>query len=98
MNNQQFERVVTDLLSTECISNPHFGLTPAEIEVATGFVRGLSYKEIADSRGVQIDTVKSHIRNILSKTSRNNRLELIFLVLGLNYDLREQPSTHRIAC
>ncbi|MBI3165866.1 MAG: response regulator transcription factor [Chloroflexi bacterium] len=51
------------------------GLTRRELDVLTVASQGASDKEIADRLTVSIHTVKSHIRNILSKLHVNTRRE-----------------------
>lgn len=50
-------------------------LTRREHDVINLVVSGLSDKEIADNLTLSVHTVKSHIRNILSKLQVNNRRE-----------------------
>ncbi len=50
-------------------------LTPRELEVLTIAAQGASDKEIAKALSISIHTVKSHIRNILSKLHANTRRE-----------------------
>ncbi len=50
-------------------------LTPRELDVLTVASQGASDKEIAERLTISIHTVKSHIRNILSKLHVNTRRE-----------------------
>lgn len=50
-------------------------LTKRELEALTIAARGASDKEIADELVISIHTVKSHMRNILSKLHVNTRRE-----------------------
>ncbi|MBM4467202.1 MAG: response regulator transcription factor, partial [Chloroflexi bacterium] len=50
-------------------------LTPREIEVLKLVVEGDSNKEIAAKLGIQENTVKIHLRNILEKLHLQNRLQ-----------------------
>ncbi len=50
-------------------------LTPREIEVLELVVEGASNKEIAAKLGIQENTVKIHLRNILEKLHLQNRLQ-----------------------
>jgi len=85
VSDEAHDCVVADLLCTECIRSPRFKLTPTESKIAMWFVKGFSYQDIAQVRGVQTETIKFHIRNILVKTDCSNRVQLIFLVLCLNH-------------
>jgi DNA-binding NarL/FixJ family response regulator len=50
-------------------------LTPREVEVLELVVEGASNKEIAARLGIQENTVKIHLRNILEKLHLQNRLQ-----------------------
>ncbi|WP_286778839.1 MULTISPECIES: response regulator [Sphingobacterium] len=52
-------------------------LTPREIEVLSLLQQGYSYKKVAESAFISVDTVKFHIRNIYGKLQVNSRSELI---------------------
>jgi DNA-binding NarL/FixJ family response regulator len=55
-------------------------LTEAETRVAAAVARGLGNKEIAQEFCISVRTVESHIRNILSKKSFSNRVEIALYV------------------
>ena len=57
-----------------------FGLTAAEIAIASSLVEGLTTREIADQRSVSINTVRNQIRLALSKTGMHRRLDLVRLI------------------
>lgn len=50
-------------------------LTPREIQVLEGVVKGASNKEIADVLHITENTVKIHLRNILEKLHVQNRIQ-----------------------
>ena len=52
-----------------------FKLTPREKEVLTYLARGESNKEIAAALGLQVVTVKLHVRGICRKLNANNRTQ-----------------------
>lgn len=55
-------------------------LTPREIEI-TGLIKsGSSYKEIAKSCSITIDTVRMHIRNIYRKLNIKSKMQLVNLL------------------
>jgi len=54
-----------------------YGLSARESEIARLLVDHASYKEIADSLFISVDTVKSHAKAVYRKTGCANRLELI---------------------
>ena len=47
-------------------------LTDREQEVLRGLVHGLAYKEIADSLGISLDTVRTYIRRLYKKLAVQN--------------------------
>lgn len=51
-------------------------LTPAEWRVVEGVRHGMTSKEIARRRGISVDAVKFHVRNVLLKLGLSNRKEL----------------------
>jgi DNA-binding CsgD family transcriptional regulator len=61
-----------------------FALTPAEARVTGRLVLGRSVEEIAHESGVTIETVRSQVRSILSKTNTGRQGELISLVLRIS--------------
>lgn len=56
-----------------------FGLTRAEFAVAVGLQRGLAPDDIATERGVSIETVRSQIRGLMTKTDTRRQSELVAL-------------------
>jgi DNA-binding CsgD family transcriptional regulator/PAS domain-containing protein len=58
-----------------------FSLTPAEARVTAKLGVGLSAEEIAAQMGLSLETVRTYIRHILSKTGTGRQGELIALVL-----------------
>jgi DNA-binding CsgD family transcriptional regulator len=47
-------------------------------------VQGMTLQEIADGRGVSVDTVKSQVRAIYTKTRTRNRAELVRRALSVS--------------
>ena len=60
-----------------------FGLTETEAEILRALVEGAGLKEIANQRERSLDTIKSQLRSILSKSDTRTQAELIRLTLGL---------------
>jgi DNA-binding CsgD family transcriptional regulator/PAS domain-containing protein len=58
-----------------------FELTPTEARVTSRLGAGLSAEDIAGEMGLSLETVRTHIRRVLSKTSTGRQGELIALVL-----------------
>lgn len=60
-----------------------YGLSPVETLVCRLLAQGLTLREIAASRGVSFDTVKSQSRAIYAKTRTRNRRELVRRALSI---------------
>jgi len=58
-----------------------YGLTPAEAVLATLLVQGRSLREAADERHVTIETVRSQLRQIFTKTDTSRQADLVRLIL-----------------
>ena len=56
-----------------------FQFSNAEEQVAEKIVKGSSYKEIAEYRGVSPETIKAQVSSVLRKTGCKNRTELVCL-------------------
>lgn len=61
----------------------NFTLTKRETEIIDYLAKGFLDKEIADSLGLSLHTVKNHLKNIYLKMKVNNRLEAIIEYLNL---------------
>lgn len=61
-----------------------FGLTRTETKVSGLFLNGHSTKEVAESMGVAVDTVKTHLKHVYEKLSVRNR-EQFFAKASLFY-------------
>jgi len=68
-----------------------FGLTPAEVEIVRGISQGLPLKDIAEARGRSLETVRTQLRSILSKSETHSQSELVRVVLGL-MDVATMPT------
>lgn len=55
----------------------HWGLTPAERDVAMFAVKGLSNREIAEVRGKSESTIKVQMNAVLRKAGVDNRAQLV---------------------
>ena len=60
-----------------------FGLTVAEAEVASRLMDGYEPTQIAHRRGVRVSTIRTQIRNILSKTGLTRQVDLVKLIARL---------------
>jgi DNA-binding CsgD family transcriptional regulator len=57
-----------------------FGLTNAEGEIALFLLQGKSLREIAETKRISYETVRTHVRSILSKTDTKRQTELVALL------------------
>lgn len=60
-----------------------FELSSAEAEVVRLLIECSSVKEIAETRGRSIDTVRAQVKAILAKTETRSQIELVRLVLSM---------------
>jgi DNA-binding CsgD family transcriptional regulator len=72
-----------------------YGLTPIETLVCRMLAQGLTLREIAEARGVSLDTIKSQSRAIYGKTHTRNRRELVRRALAIVPPILD-PSGKRI--
>ena len=69
-----------------------FDLTVAEAQVARCLAAGDTLEEIASTRGVSRNTVRTQVRGVLEKTGCRRQTEVVALLGGINLD-RAHPST-----
>lgn len=60
-----------------------FSLTTAEARITARLVLGRSVEEMATDLGITVETARTHVRRVLSKTSTGRQGELISLVLRM---------------
>lgn len=65
-----------------------YALSSAESDVATLIAQGLSSRDIADARGVSLETARSQIKALLRKTDSRNRVELVRRIMTVQLPLR----------
>ncbi|MAL97758.1 MAG: hypothetical protein CL583_04820 [Alteromonadaceae bacterium] len=69
--------------SSDRLSTRPYGLTPAELRLASALIEGASPESYADSRELMTSTVRSQIRSILAKTGTRNIVGAVSLLSGL---------------
>src|SRR5260370_41670144 len=73
-------------------------ISPRELDVLSLMAAGKRNKEIASELSIAEDTVKMHVRNILSKLQVNDRTEAVTMALRRGilplYPASEYPSIH----
>jgi DNA-binding NarL/FixJ family response regulator len=76
------KRILTPELSMEVASHAvDDSLTPAEISVLRRIADGNANKQIADQLSISEETVKSRVKNILSKLDANDRTHAVTIAL-----------------
>lgn len=58
-----------------------YGLTPAEARLASRLVRGMSPAQAASALGLTVNTVRTHLKRIFSKTETRRQSDLVRLLL-----------------
>ena len=59
-----------------------YEFSEAEIRVLRLLVEGMTYSQIADTLGVSVNTVKSHVSSMLSKTGFTSKTKLAAVVIN----------------
>lgn len=59
----------------------HYGLTPRETDVALLALHGQGVKPIAEQLALSVNTVRTHLHNIFTKTGTHRQAELVGLLL-----------------
>ncbi len=70
-----------------------FDLTATEATVAAAIAEGLQLTQIAQRLGIGIGTVRSHLRQILTKTGTHRQAQLVTLITGSVATLGDIPAT-----
>jgi DNA-binding CsgD family transcriptional regulator/GAF domain-containing protein len=65
-----------------------YDLTPSEARVAVGVVGGRGLQDVADSIGVGLNTVRTHLQHVFQKTGTRRQAELVQLLLRGPLQLR----------
>lgn len=60
------------------------GLTRAEAAIALAFVEGATLAEIADARGVSVNTVRNQVKSTIAKAGLRRQVDLVRLIQGLD--------------
>lgn len=81
----------TDVVSTIGMRKI-YDLTPSESEVCRLLAEGFETDDIADSRNITRETVRSYVKQILRKTGTGNRSQLVRLALSVNLPIDGVPT------
>lgn len=59
-----------------------YEFSKAEIRILRLLVEGMTYKEMADELNISVETVKSHVRNMLQRTGFTSKTKLAAMVMS----------------
>ena len=70
-------------------------LTPRDLDVLRELMYGRTNEEIAERLGISVNTVRTHIQNMLNKTGYKNRLELVVNAASIGIVIGDRNMTRR---
>jgi len=87
---KEFNKPTVNLPAETAYHTPSTTLTFREIQVLELIASGASNQQISDQLGVSLYTIKSHVRNLISKLGANNRRDAVLIArdLGILYNNR----------
>ena len=59
-----------------------YDFTEAELKVLRLLVEGMSYNQMAQALGISMETVKTHVTNMLKKTGYSSKTKLAAMVMS----------------
>jgi DNA-binding CsgD family transcriptional regulator len=68
-------------LPEEVVLSSLFKLTPAEARIAIGIARGEPLADIAGSHGITVQTARTQLKSVFSKTHTNRQAQLAILLM-----------------
>jgi DNA-binding CsgD family transcriptional regulator len=71
------EGCAVELLAVSADKAAKIGLTPRELEVLVLVARGASNQQVARKLGIAIETVKSHVKNMLAALGASTRAQCV---------------------
>ncbi|HEV7304784.1 helix-turn-helix transcriptional regulator [Ensifer sp.] len=73
----------TSLIGDERLDHlkDNYGLTPAEIRIASGVAAGLTLKEMSQANGVSYETTRTQLKSVYAKTKVNSQAALVKLLM-----------------
>lgn len=75
-----------------------FGLTPREAEITSRFAAGYGIENVADSMGIRVATVRTHLGHIFSKTGVTSQAQLVAMAstipIGMTVHASAPPVPH----
>ena len=80
MSNQIARRVVEAFQKPARVPEPAANLTEREFEILNHLAQGKLYKEIAETLGIRLDTVRTHVRHIYEKLHVRTRMQAVLKV------------------
>lgn len=77
-----FSAPATDGLNPESYLTQRYGLTASEARLLSALIAGQDLADYAESAGVGIGTVKTHLKSLFNKTDCHRQVELVRTVLA----------------
>ncbi len=68
-------------LPDEIVLGSRFNLTPAEVRIAMGIACGKPLADIADTHGITVQTARTQLKSVFSKTQTNCQAQLAVLLM-----------------
>ncbi len=65
-----------------------FNLSPAESDICAMLAKGLKIEDVADSRNVKIETIRSQVKTLFAKTDSKSQVDLVRLALKVNLPVK----------
>jgi DNA-binding CsgD family transcriptional regulator len=65
----------------EIVLGSRFKLTPAEARIAIGIADGKPLADIADMHGITVQTARTQLKSVFSKTRTNRQAQLAVLLM-----------------
>lgn len=90
--------IATPIAPTPIASRREVRLTPREVDVLTLLSMGRSNAEIASELFVSVCTVKSHVRRLLTKLNRRDRLQLVVFAYTSGFMGERMSRQDRCGC
>ncbi|HET7716678.1 MAG TPA: helix-turn-helix transcriptional regulator [Bauldia sp.] len=75
-------KVAVDIQSTPEVIARHYRLTPSELRVLFGIVELGGVPEVAETLGISVATVKTHLNRVFAKTGVARQADLVKLIAG----------------
>jgi len=69
-----------------------YGLTHREAELASHLASGLAVDEVAGCMGIAVATVRTHLKNVYTKTGAETQLKLVSMITSMPTEFHKEPA------